>query len=303
MSMHGLAPFPYPSNGTVRPALSDGTWVLHPYSWGGTFWTQRGNQLWDRTHVAKSPYQITNNRAFKSWLPASPRTIVDVGLNIGLMAWQYARWGAQVVGFEPTPRTMAHAACNLVLNGVAARVTLYEAAVMDRCGTAWLRDQHDTCAVNQLVARPRDRPGRKSTLLSVRTVPLDALGLRDVDGIKVDTEGAEYRVLLGARRTIEACRPVVQAELLAGQMSRFGDAPEDAMRWFAGRDYLAFDNRGRPLPMPAGWETIRGLKGRGDVFFVPRERASKRAAEFPAAPSSRGRAHASRGLPSRARRQ
>jgi FkbM family methyltransferase len=199
---------------------------------------------------------------------------VDVGLNIGLMAWQYAQWGATVVGFEPAPRTIAHAACNLLLNGVAERVTLYEAAVTDRCGTEWLRDQHDTCAVNRLVVRPPTRPSRKSTLLRVRAVPLDVLELKDVDGVKVDTEGAECRVLLGARRTIEACRPVVQAELLAGQMSRFGDAPGDAMRWFAGRDYLAFDNRGRPLPMLTDWQIIRGLKGKGDVFFVPRERTA-----------------------------
>jgi FkbM family methyltransferase len=272
MSMHGLTPYPYRPNGTVSPALSGATWVLHPYRWSGIFWTQRGNLLWDRTYAARSPYQTTNNQAFKSWLPTKPRTFVNVGLNIGLMAWQYACRGARVVGFEPTPRTAAHAACNLVLNGVADRVTLYKAAVTDRCGTAWLRDQHDTCAVNQLVARPRDQPVRKSTLLRVRTVPLDALRLHDVAGIKIDTEGAEYRVLLGARRTIKACRPVVQAELFAGLMSRLGDAPEDAMRWFAERNYLAFANRKRPLPMLAGWQTIRGTKGTSDVFFVPSER-------------------------------
>ena len=43
-------------------------------------------------------------------------------------------------------------------------------------------------------------------------VRLDSLNLQNVDYIKIDCEGFEYRVLQGAIETIKRCRPVVVIE-------------------------------------------------------------------------------------------
>ena len=43
-------------------------------------------------------------------------------------------------------------------------------------------------------------------------IRLDNLNIADVDYIKIDCEGFEYRVLQGAEQTIKHCRPVVVIE-------------------------------------------------------------------------------------------
>ena len=43
--------------------------------------------------------------------------------------------------------------------------------------------------------------------------PIDSIGLSDVDFIKIDVEGAEYRVLLGALKTIVLYRPRMIIEI------------------------------------------------------------------------------------------
>jgi len=53
-------------------------------------------------------------------------------------------------------------------------------------------------------------------------IPLDSLGLYDVDLLKLDVEGAELLALEGARKTIEKCKPVVIMEIKAGYGARFG---------------------------------------------------------------------------------
>jgi hypothetical protein len=46
----------------------------------------------------------------------------------------------------------------------------------------------------------------------VQVVRLDNLNLHDINYIKIDCEGYEYRILQGAEQTIRRCRPVVVIE-------------------------------------------------------------------------------------------
>ena len=46
----------------------------------------------------------------------------------------------------------------------------------------------------------------------VPVVRLDNLNLHDINYIKIDCEGYEYRILQGAEQTIRRCRPVVVIE-------------------------------------------------------------------------------------------
>ncbi len=62
--------------------------------------------------------------------------------------------------------------------------------------------------------------------ISVAALPLDALDLPTVDVIQLDCEGAEEKAILGARATIERCRPTVAVEhpdaRVRGLMSSLG---------------------------------------------------------------------------------
>jgi hypothetical protein len=46
----------------------------------------------------------------------------------------------------------------------------------------------------------------------VPIIPLDALGLTDIDMIELDLEELEYDALVGARQTIERNKPVLMIE-------------------------------------------------------------------------------------------
>lgn len=73
----------------------------------------------------------------------------------------------------------------------------------------------------------RDRPANSGTHYVcgpgvIPRVPIDALGLRRCDLIALDVEGYEYYALLGAIKTISACRPTIVWERKRGQCERHG---------------------------------------------------------------------------------
>jgi FkbM family methyltransferase len=162
--------------------------------------------------------------------------VVDVGANIGL----YSILGASRVGdagrvwaFEPSRESYDRLLRNLELN---------------RCG-----------CVQPIQAALGDAPNRSSTLLSdagygdayrylspasehesrgasgevVRETTLDACaaeyGINRIDFIKIDVEGGEYRVLLGAKETLSANQNVrVVFESEADWCERAGCRQQDA---------------------------------------------------------------------------
>jgi FkbM family methyltransferase len=92
----------------------------------------------------------------------------------------------------------------------------------------------------------------------VPTFPLDELlgDDRPVDLVKIDVEGAEHRVLMGAQRSLERCRPVVFSEFSAEMTRRVsGIDPVEYPRWFTSRGWsLSVVDRGdgslRPFATP-----------------------------------------------------
>lgn len=61
--------------------------------------------------------------------------------------------------------------------------------------------------------------------------------LRRVDLIKLDVEGAEYRVLRGAERTIAAFRPLLYFELNETCLARDGVTVEGLLGYLRGKGY------------------------------------------------------------------
>lgn len=129
-------------------------------------------------------------------------TIVDVGANIGNHA---AYWAAFVpykwlVAFEPVPDNYALLRLNLAS---AERTMLSQSAVSDVLGPL----EMDVDAVNMGRSRVVDVGS-----ITVDATPLDLLALDDVTLLKIDTEGHEPRVLMGARHTIARWHPAIVVE-------------------------------------------------------------------------------------------
>lgn len=128
---------------------------------------------------------------------------IDVGAHIGCWTRELAGLFGQVVAFEPQPENFAALSRNVARHD---NVRCLPLAVANR--SAAVRMSHaGRINSGEWHLRPDAEDG---PLVPVAT--LDSLALTDVGLLKVDVEGWERPVLLGAEDTIKACRPVVILE-------------------------------------------------------------------------------------------
>ena len=132
-------------------------------------------------------------------------TFFDIGAQAGfhtLLASELVGPGGHVYAFEPLPRNLIYLNKHIALNHLS-NVSVIAAAVADRSGTAGFD------------ASPGYLTARLSTKgpLQVSTVCLDDLVSRQEVPVpylmKIDTEGAELRVLNGARKLLSQRRPMI----------------------------------------------------------------------------------------------
>lgn len=122
----------------------------------------------------------------------------DVGANIGAITLVAARLCRHVVAFEPDPRSLALLTENLRLNEVT-NVEVVPAALGDSTGRAMLH-QAALCntGMTSLVAVPATAAGSVSVNVVRADDFLKGRAVASPDVMKVDVEGAEHLVLLGA---------------------------------------------------------------------------------------------------------
>ncbi len=92
-----------------------------------------------------------------------------------------------------------------------------------------------------------------------------ALGPDRLDFVKVDIEGAEARLLAGARGTLAAFRPVLMLELEDRHLARFDTTVERVVARLEAAGHVA-----RTWDPARGWVLRRTGDGRRNVLFVPR---------------------------------
>lgn len=126
------------------------------------------------------------------------RVAVDVGAHIGLWSVQLASLFDLVLAFEPVPENFA---C-LTENAPQQNVRKMRLALGAHHGDAAMRRAPETNSGCWYAGEGR----------GVRVAPLDCFGLASVDLIKIDVEGNEGQVLLGAQRTIERSAPAIMFE-------------------------------------------------------------------------------------------
>lgn len=151
------------------------------------------------------------------------RCAVDIGAHVGTWAKTMAVRFRSVIAFEPAPDTLACLARNLFGTG---NVTIYPYAVGNQRVDATV--MADPLRPGNTGARYMDFGKSGST---IRTVILDEVidGRSDIDFIKIDVEGAEYKVVDGARKTIARNRPTVLIEVKKSFGSRYTESAEDAL--------------------------------------------------------------------------
>ena len=145
-------------------------------------------------------YQIAVRR--RSIALCSKRgTALDIGANVGLWSRDLVDNFAKVVAFEPVA---VFREC-LEKNVVGDNFFISPLALGD----------HDTLATMIITEGNSGHSHLDPTTLGtgdVQVVKLDNLNIDNVDYIKIDCEGYEYRVLQGAEQTVKRWRPIMVIE-------------------------------------------------------------------------------------------
>jgi FkbM family methyltransferase len=146
------------------------------------------------------------------------RVILDVGANTGLFSLSAAtlQTDVEIHAFEPSPAVFSALERNVRANGLSDQILCHRVAVADWSGTTELHVPLRTWASATL--GKQGFRGNDGHIMPARTVTLDEyvarVRLSHVDLIKIDVEGAEHRVLAGARGVLGTHRPAVFCECL-----------------------------------------------------------------------------------------
>lgn len=195
--------------------------------------------------------QITRGYLMAEFLPLihvldEAAVALDIGANIGVLTRLLAARVShgRVFAFEPSPSTFALLHKN---TAEIPNVTCVQVALADHSGAVRFRESVEPGLRHLSTGTPTTEPGT----IEVRVSRLDDW-VRDqqlgrLDLIKIDVEGLEEEVLMGAQEVIQAFRPTIVFEYIASmasQRSRYaGDKLFHMMR-DAGYLVLRLDARG-----------------------------------------------------------
>ena len=138
------------------------------------------------------------------------KTSVDAGANKGVYTYFLAKLSRHVYAYEPNPKIF-----RLLRRSVGwPNVTLRPIALSDATGEDRLIVPRRKAGYsNQLATLRKDKFTGEVLQVPVETRRLDDEDVGDVGFIKIDVEGFERNVLLGAARTLEKARPTLLVEI------------------------------------------------------------------------------------------
>lgn len=171
----------------------------------GRFWIPVGQKYILPFNLAEMETEIYGPKAH--YVRAGD-TVLDCGANVGTFARFALRAGAgKVVAIEPSPQNLECLRRNFKQEIADGRVVLVEKGVWDAESVLTLKVDPNNRAADSVVI---DRPTATETI----DVPLttidrmtEDLGLKRVDFIKMDIEGAETNALRGAAAVIKRDQP------------------------------------------------------------------------------------------------
>lgn len=168
------------------------------------------------------------------------RTAVDVGAHVGITAFQMAKSFEHVHAYEINPKIYECMNYNLESRAVG-NVTTYPVGLGQRKHNVSIKTTNKSFSTH---VAPDVEGG------DIQVMPLDFYNLQDVDFIKIDAEGYEPLVALGAIETIKRCQPTILYE-----------RKEHPVRYGYNRDSI------RDVLMPYGYRMVRKI-GRGEKNAV-----------------------------------
>jgi len=207
--------------------------------------------------------------------------VLDIGANVGLISIPLAlSTGTEIFAVEAVPDNVLALRHNVSLNDLASRVSILDIGVGDVKKSVDIHVEGDlaegggTGTANILPDGSTYRCVRQR--LEIDTLDnLMAGGLlpHGCAVIKIDTDGYDLNVLLGAREFLQSERPAIYGEFSAHCLRWHGQSIVDVARWAEDLRYAVW-----PRVSPEWWNFAARVKPENyktDVLLIP---AEKRAA-------------------------
>jgi len=169
---------------------------------------------------------------------------VDIGASIGwftLLAGRLVGRGGQVFAFEPEPENVAWLRHNVRCNDLT-QVRVENLAAAEISGEGWLYRSSDPLGDHQIFES--DAAGLPLPIELIRLDDYFATWSSPLDVVKIDTRGAELRVLAGFRERLCKDRPAMLIELWNDGLEQAGAQVEEIFDFFGklgGKQFILGD--------------------------------------------------------------
>ena len=137
---------------------------------------------------------------FSSTFVKPDKVFLDIGAHVGTYTLKCAPNAQHTHAFECNPKVFCYLAANTALHQLETKVTVHSCALGSTAGTLPYLIRSEDGGGNGLKILNESDSKRQSIPVEVRT--LDSFNLENIGCIKIDVEGFEKDVLIGARETL-----------------------------------------------------------------------------------------------------
>ena len=151
------------------------------------------------------------------WRYNNGGVVVDIGANIGSFSIYSAAKGATVYAVEPEPNNLQELKNNIELNNMQDQVYVLPYGISDYKGTAVISDMGGGSTI-----KDENIDGSEIEIMSL-DIMFDLYHIKEVDVLKIDVEGSEVEIILGASKdNLNKCKYItMEFDIRTG--SRIGD--------------------------------------------------------------------------------
>ena len=187
-------------------------------------------------------YESEELKLFSHYLQASKSNFqsfnaIDVGANIGNHALFFSAFFKTIICYEPNPRTFEILKFN---SRFAQNLELHNLGISDEAGEFEMYSfPHNIGGATVLLTG--NMPPSGAQIQNVRLEKLDNIKtLNNIGLIKIDVEGLELRVILGAENLIKRDKPIILFESIISGSEHGESDVVDLLKRFGYKDFLAF---------------------------------------------------------------